>query len=81
LVLKHRQNKNQRQRIVVLVASPISDDLDSLVKVGKKLKKNNVAVDVVSFGEVDDNMEKLNAFIDAVNSSDNRYRTLRKNTR
>ncbi len=26
LALKHRQNKNQRQRIVIFVGSPISDD-------------------------------------------------------
>ena len=26
LALKHRQNKNQRQRIVIFVASPIKED-------------------------------------------------------
>jgi 26S proteasome regulatory subunit N10 len=31
--------------------------------VGKKLRKSNVAVDVVSFGDIDENAEKLDAFM------------------
>jgi hypothetical protein len=53
LALKHRQNKNQRQRIVLFAGSPINADKETLVKIGKKLKKNNVAVDIVNFGEED----------------------------
>ncbi|GAA6062215.1 hypothetical protein JCM10212_006450 [Sporobolomyces blumeae] len=53
LALKHRQNKNQRQRIIVFVGSPIKDSQASLVKLGKKMKKNNVALDVISFGSPD----------------------------
>merc|ERR1712080_542870 len=53
LALKHRQNKNQRQRIIVLVCSPVKDSQAALVKLGKKLKKNNVALDIVSFGTPD----------------------------
>ncbi|KAI9296911.1 hypothetical protein K502DRAFT_323517 [Neoconidiobolus thromboides FSU 785] len=71
LALKHRQNKNQRQRIVVFTGSPIYENEKELVKLGKKLKKNNVAVDVINFGEVDNNTPKLQAFIEAVNSSAN----------
>lgn len=73
LALKHRENKNQRQRIVVFVGSPIAEDKESLIKIGKKLKKNNVAVDVVSFGSEDENAEKLEAFYGAVNSNDNSH--------
>ena len=51
LALKHRQNKNQRQRIVVFVGSPIENDEKDLVKLGKKLKKNSVAMDIINFGE------------------------------
>ena len=72
LVLKHRQNKNQKQRIIVFVASPVQEDEASLVKLGKKLKKNNVAVDIVNFGEEEANTKKLEALIEAVNSGDNR---------
>ena len=39
LALKHRQNKNQKQRIVLFVGSPISEDEKALVRLGKKLKK------------------------------------------
>ncbi|ORY46065.1 hypothetical protein BCR33DRAFT_716074 [Rhizoclosmatium globosum] len=73
LALKHRQNKNQRQRIIVFVGSPLPEDEKSLVKLGKKLKKNNIAVDIVNFGEDQENTAKLEAFINAVNSSDNSH--------
>ncbi|GAA5952438.1 hypothetical protein JCM21900_005310 [Sporobolomyces salmonicolor] len=53
LALKHRQNKNQRQRVIVFVGSPIKDSQAALVKLGKKLKKNNVALDIISFGTPD----------------------------
>ena len=46
---------------------------ESLVKIAKKLKKNNVAVDIVSFGSEEDNTEKLDAFLEAVNSGDNSH--------
>ena len=72
-MLKHRQNKHQHQRIVLFVGSPIVEDEDSLVKLAKRLKKNNVAVDVVSFGEHLENSAKLEAFIAAVNNSDNSH--------
>jgi 26S proteasome regulatory subunit N10 len=74
LVLKHRQNKNQKQRIIVFVASPVAEDEETLVKLGKKLKKNNVAVDIIAFGsEGDMNEKKLESFINTVNSSDNSH--------
>lgn len=70
LVLKHRQNKNQHQRIVAFVGSPVKESVDDLVKLGKKLKKNNIAVDIVNFGEEQQNIEKLEAFVSAVNTND-----------
>lgn len=74
LALKHRQNKNQRQRVVVFVGSPLASiTAADLVKLGKKMKKNNVAVDVVSFGEDTENEEKLREFVESVNSSDNSH--------
>ncbi|WVQ64310.1 uncharacterized protein L199_002472 [Kwoniella botswanensis] len=70
LSLKHRENKNQRQRIVVFIGSPLSQEADSkenLVKLGKKLRKNNVLIDVITFGdEGRENDGKLNALIEAV---------------
>ncbi|KAH7307223.1 hypothetical protein KP509_22G050400 [Ceratopteris richardii] len=74
LALKHRQNKNQRQRVIVFAGSPITADKALLEVVGKKLKKNSVSLDIVSFGEEDDGKaEKLGAFLAAVNSNDSSH--------
>jgi 26S proteasome regulatory subunit N10 len=72
LALKHRQNKNQRQRVIAFVASPITEDEKTLVRLAKKMKKNNVAIDIVNFGEDGENSNKLEAFINSVNNGDNR---------
>jgi len=71
LALKHRQNKSQRQRILLFIGSPIVAESKELVQIGKLLKKNNIAVDVISFGEIVENDEKLTAFYNAVNNSGN----------
>eukprot|EP00252_Welwitschia_mirabilis_P002638 TRINITY_DN1257_c0_g2_i1.p1 TRINITY_DN1257_c0_g2~~TRINITY_DN1257_c0_g2_i1.p1 ORF type:complete len:406 (+),score=127.00 TRINITY_DN1257_c0_g2_i1:242-1459(+) len=74
LALKHRQNKKQQQRIIVFVGSPINCEKKVLETIGKKLKKNNVALDIVNFGEDDDGKtEKLEALLAAVNSNDNSH--------
>ncbi|KAL9461761.1 hypothetical protein AB3S75_004705 [Citrus x aurantiifolia] len=60
LALKHRQNKKQQQRIIVFI--------------GRKLKKNSVALDIVNFGEDDEgNTEKLEALLAAVNNNDSSH--------
>ena len=71
LTLKHRPNKNQKQRIILFVGSKIRQSIEDLVQLGKKLKKYNIAVDIISFGEVDDNRDHLKGFLDAVNNSNN----------
>lgn len=38
-------------RIVVFVGSPVASEEKELVKLAKKLKKEKVNVDIVSFGE------------------------------
>ncbi|KAL1407296.1 proteasome regulatory particle base subunit rpn10 [Vanrija albida] len=66
LALKHRENKNQRQRVVVFVGSPIDDTKEELVKLGKRLRKNNVLIDIVTFGDEGmANDEKLGALVEA----------------
>ena len=71
LALKHRQNKSQRQRIIVFNCSPISDDEKTLVKLAKKMKKNNVSIDFVSFGELDEDItRKLTAFNENIKSGE-----------
>ena len=71
LCLKHRINKNQKQRIILFVGSPIKAKTENLILIGKKLKKYNVAVDIISFGHVEENREALNAFLKEVNNSNN----------
>mmetsp|Transcript_24942 Transcript_24942/g.44347 ORF Transcript_24942/g.44347 Transcript_24942/m.44347 type:complete len:378 (-) Transcript_24942:213-1346(-) len=76
LALKNRQNKNQHPRIIVFVGSPIDCDQKKLTKLGTQLKKNNFAVDVINFGKenaANTNVEKLEAFINAVNNDDNSH--------
>ena len=71
LCLKHRINKNQKQRIILFVGSPVNSKPENLVQIGKKLKKYNVAVDIISFGNVDENRELLNTLLKEVNNSNN----------
>lgn len=40
---------------------------------GKQLKKNGIAVDVVSLGEVEANQEKLQEFVEAADSNNNSH--------
>ena len=71
LALKHRQNTTQRTRIVAFVCSPVDDDQKALVQLAGKLKKNNVTVDFVLFGDLDDETRsKLQAFNDKVKNNE-----------
>lgn len=74
LALKHRQNKSQRQRIIVFTCSALNDPSESqshLVKLAKKMKKVNVSVDIIALGDLgDETVAKLRAFNEAVNGGD-----------
>lgn len=71
LALKHRQNKSQRQRIIVFTCSPINEDEKNLVKLAKKMKKNNVSIDFIAFGDLDpENTKKLEAFNENIKGGD-----------
>ncbi|ONK72636.1 uncharacterized protein A4U43_C04F21460 [Asparagus officinalis] len=70
LALKHRQNKNQQQRIIVFAGGPVKYEKKTLEAIGRKLKKNSVSLDVVDFGEDEDGKsEKLEALVAAVNNN------------
>ena len=43
-----------------------------MTKIGKQLKKNNVAIDVISVGESEENVAKLQELVNAANTNDNR---------
>ncbi|KAF9059769.1 hypothetical protein BDP27DRAFT_1238098 [Rhodocollybia butyracea] len=83
LALKHRENKNLRQRIIVFVGSPLEGpaaDEKGMVKLAKKLKKNNVAVDVVCFGDGieepvpgQEDKSVLKSFVENASSGDNSH--------
>jgi len=76
LALKHRKNKNGQQRIVIFVGSPLTTtETRLLVKAGRGLKKNNVAIDVVAMGELEENEDKLKQMVDAANGSNDAERT------
>jgi 26S proteasome regulatory subunit N10 len=71
LTLKHRQNKNQKQRIILFSGSPIKHSVEEMIQTAKKLKKYNIAVDVISFGNVDENREHIQQFFNNVNNANN----------
>lgn len=70
LALKHRQNKSEKQRIVVFVGSPVQASTEELDKLGMQLKKNNVSIDIISFGETDANKEKLTKLYESANANE-----------
>lgn len=74
LTLELQLNKKQQQRIIVFVGGPVKCDKKILEMIGRKLKKDSVALDVVNFGEDDDDKtEKLQALVSAVNNNDNSH--------
>lgn len=49
----------------------VAEDEKTLVKLAKKMKKNNVSIDIVAFGDLDsDTTKKLEAFIENVKGGD-----------
>lgn len=66
LSLKHRQNKAQRQRIIVFVGHPLTGTEEDFEDVGMRLKKNNVSIDVINFAHPD-NVSRLQTLITAAN--------------
>ncbi|KAF4960467.1 hypothetical protein FSARC_10467 [Fusarium sarcochroum] len=72
LALKHRQNRSQRQRIIVFICSPVEESEKELTTLAKKMKKANISVDFVLFGDLDDDTtkNKLQLFIDTVKTNE-----------
>lgn len=74
LALKHRQNKSQKQRIIVFTCSPIDEDEKSLVKLSKRMKKTGISIDIIAFGELgDETTKKLEAFSENCQSAEGSY--------
>lgn len=71
LALKNRQSKNHKMRIVAFIGSPLFKvDEPELIKLAKRLRKEKVNVDIVNFGEEDENTKKLSTFINTINGRD-----------
>ena len=65
-------NKSQRQRIIIFCGHPILEELAELEDLGKRLKRNNVAIDIINFAN-EENVPKLQACVNAANNSDNSH--------
>lgn len=71
LALRNRQGKNHKMRIVAFVGSPLHNvDEQELTKLAKRLRKEKVNVDIVNFGEEEENTKKLTSFINTINGRD-----------
>ncbi|KAL2885314.1 von Willebrand factor type A domain-containing protein [Ceratocystis lukuohia] len=71
LALKYRQNKLQRQRIIVFLCSPLEEDDKKLQQLASRMKKNNVAIDIVMFGQPDEEAEaRLRKFNEEVKGTE-----------
>ena len=63
------QGKNHKMRIVVFIGSPVEGlDSSELIRLAKRMKKEKVNVDIISFGEGE--QEVLQEFIDTLNGRD-----------
>ncbi|KAM3556879.1 hypothetical protein MY1884_004829 [Beauveria asiatica] len=72
LALKHRQNRSQRQRIIVFICSPIEENDKELKFLAKRMKKGNISVDFILFGDLDDDdtKTKLESFNEEVKGNE-----------
>lgn len=71
LALRNRQGKNHKMRIIAFIGSPLFNvDEKELIKLAKRLRKEKVNVDIVNFGEEEENSKKLSAFINTINGRD-----------
>ena len=73
LSLKYRRNMNGGKRIIVFVGSPLSETTSEIEKIAKLLKKNAIAVDVISMGEFEENQERLTIFVNTANVNENSH--------
>lgn len=72
LSLKHRQNKSQKQRVIIFVGHPLKGEEASYEELGVRMKRNNIAIDVINFAHPE-NVPKLTAMVTAANSNGNSH--------
>ncbi|ESL07149.1 proteasome regulatory non-ATPase subunit [Trypanosoma rangeli SC58] len=70
LALSHRTNPRAEKRIVAFIGTPLSETDEELDKLARKLRKDDVAVDIVGVC-VEANVSRLTAFVDKLNKNGN----------
>lgn len=74
LALKNRQNEKSAQKILLFVGSKISETVEELKLIGRKLAKNNIYLTVMAFGEIgQEQREKIDALTDKGSSQNQVY--------
>jgi 26S proteasome regulatory subunit N10 len=76
LALSHATNAHADKRIIVFAGSPISETKDELLQLAKRLRKEDIAVDVVLLGVPEAQVESVRAFVDAVSKNNNSSLTI-----
>lgn len=71
LALRHRPEKFHQQRLVVFVGSPVHCNREELIRLGKQMRKNGVALDVINVGDHDENIPVLQGLMEAVEKDGN----------
>ncbi|RNC31637.1 proteasome regulatory non-ATPase subunit, partial [Trypanosoma cruzi] len=70
LALSHRTNPRAEKRIVAFIGTPLSETDEELEKLARKLRKDDVAVDIVGIC-VEANVPRLSAFVEKLNKNGN----------
>ncbi|EKF28075.1 proteasome regulatory non-ATPase subunit, putative [Trypanosoma cruzi marinkellei] len=70
LALSHRTNPRAEKRIVAFIGTPLSETDEELEKLARKLRKDDVAVDIVGIC-VEANVPRLSAFVERLNKNGN----------
>lgn len=55
----------------MFVCGPVTESTDELVALARKLKKNSVSIDLFLFGDAEESLPILTAFIEAVDNGQN----------
>ena len=67
--MKNRINKNQKERVVVFVASEIKDKEENLLKIAQNFRRNNIRLDLINVN-CSYNLNILQKMHDIVNVED-----------
>lgn len=77
LALKHKRNSKQEKRIVVIVCSPVTTEVKTMMRTAKDLKKNGLSLDIICFGvpaeHPTETVKKLRDMVEACNKADSSH--------